>query len=524
MGWLGALALAVGCGGGSGDGGDAGGDAGSGTAGTSAADDDGGPGGDGVDESGGTTGGPAVVPIATVAELLVPFDTNNLDLEGPSTWYSQYGKTPEIVAIPNGETIDVLVQDYASAPTGSAWLLRLQRLDDDYVITHAVAAPILDRIMGLARGDDGTFYVASGAAEEEQITLEYPAPGQYRSGVVRVVRTGFDGNVAFDVDLDMARGAAGSDAELLINPMVAATSRLAFGGGKLALTHGINTDPDEAGTRHQKAVTTHLDAATGAVTKTSSIWVSHSFDQRLMHDSTSFLEMHLGDAYPRDIAFARVEPDSPTFSLFSIKGATGANNTHTRLGNFARIENDATFGFLALFASERTPSTTAIDPAVELVAGSRELGIVRVRRDFAAGDPDVGGHLDPALPDTLDVMSAEMPRSNRLRWLTDYEATTAGQSHAERPKLVPIGGDRFVVLWEHHSSAIAYDGTWAMLIDANGGELVAPVRVTGLHLPRGDDAFRLGDRAAWITGDAAAPALRLNVVDDTLAYEMIVIE
>lgn len=465
------------------------------------------------------SGEPPPMPVGTIAELLVPFDTNTMDVEGPAGWSTQYGKSPEIVAVPRGRTIDVLVQDYAMGPDGRAFVLRLEPSADDYVITAVLEPPMLDRIMGFARDPSDALYVATGVNETDTLTLEDPMPGQYRSGIVRVVKVGWDGTVQFDTDLDLARQATGEAPELLINPMVAATSRLAFGGNAVALVHGINTDTDWAiMARHQKALTTHLDATTGDVTRTSSIWVSHSFDQRMFHDGTGFVELHLGDAYPRDVVLARVEPDSGAYSLLAIKGPTGANNTFTRLGNAALVEGDPTYGYLALFATEPTPGTEG------MIAGSRELGVVRVRRDFETLDPGAGMHIDPGMPDTFDVQSGGQNRQNRLRWLTSYQAE-GGQSHAERPKLVPLGGDAYAVLWERWDAAgSTFAGTWGMVIDATGATLAEPAALTDAHLPRGDDAFPLDGEAAWITGDATARQLHVHVIDAQLAYRRIVVE
>jgi hypothetical protein len=514
------LALALACkggGGGTGEGTDdatAGDDPAEGTAGTA----------DGTADGTETeTGEPPPVPVGTIGELLVPFDTNLMDLEGPTGWSTQYGKSPEIVAVPDGRAIDVLVQDYTIAPTGHAYLLRLEPLGPDYIVTAALEPPMLDRIMGLARDTADALYVATGVAEEDTLTLEAPAPGEHRSGIVRVVKQTRDGTVQFDTDLDPAREAAGAATgeapELVINPMVAATSRLAWGAGTVALLHGINTDTDWGiMSRHQKALTTHLDSSTGAVTRTASIWVSHSFDQRLFYDGTAFVELHLGDAFPRDVVFAHVAPDSEPYSLLAIKGDTGNNNTWTRLGNAAMIEGDPTYGYLALFATE---STTAVDL---MVAGSRELGLVRVRRDFYAVPAD-GTHLDPDMPDTFDVQSGGVARQNRLRWLTSYQADTGGQSHAERPKLVALGDDTFVVLWERWDAAGAtFAGTWGMVIDATGAPLVPAAELSDSHLPRGDDAFALDGEAAWITGDSMARQLHIHVVDAQLAYRRIIVD
>jgi hypothetical protein len=220
------------------------------------------------------------------------------------------------------------------------------------------------------------------------------------------------------------------------------------------------------------------------------------------------------------VVLARVEAtgDSTPYSMLAIKGDTGNNNTWTRLGNAALIEGDPTYGYLALFATEATPATDVP------VAGSRELGLVRVRRDFYAVPAD-GTHLDPSMPDTFDVQSGGMARTNRLRWLTSYQVETGGQSHAERPKLVPLGGDTYVVLWERwDAGGTSFAGTWGMVVDAEGTALVEATHLTDSHLPRGDDAFALDGEAAWITGAAAARQLHIHVVDAQLAYRMIIVD
>ena len=139
-------------------------------------------------------------------------------------------------------------------------------------------------------------------------------------------------------------------------------------------------------------------------------------------------------------------------------------------------------------------------------------------------EPD-GTHLDPGMPDTLDVQSGGEARSNRLRWLTSYQADTAGQVHAERPKLVGLGGDTYVVLWERwEGGGGVFAGTWGMVIDAAGASLVEAAMVSDSHLPRGDDAFALDGEAAWVTGDAAAGQLHVHVVDAELGYRRIIVD
>jgi hypothetical protein len=86
---------------------------------------------------------------------------------------------------------------------------------------------------------------------------------------------------------------------------------------------------------------------------------------------------------------------------------------------------------------------------------------------------------------------------------------------------------RYVVLferWTRVGDRYAFSGTFAMLIDAEGESESEAVFVSEHHLPRGDDAFLLDGRAAWITGNREAPSLYLHLVDEHLNYERITIE
>lgn len=460
------------------------------------------------------TAPPVHIPVAGV---LKPFDGNMSDLGGPSSWGGNYGKLPEIIVASNGMELDVLAQDYDPATPWKAVLLHIQpnASGSRYFVTQALTQlPMLDRVMGLAVDAAGNRYYATAVNESALISPTYPPANTYRSNIVGVFKLDPHGTVLFGVDLDPARHAFNQHAEMIINPGTFSSARLAVGGNEVALVHGINTGPDWGiqGARHQKALSTRLDATTGAVTQTSSVWVSHSFDQRLMYDGQGIIEHHLGDAYPRYLVFGR---NNGTYPLFHIKGPVGENLTTTRLGNLALIENDPVYGYLALFAAENTPT---LDSSSR-INGPRNLAIVRVNRD--------DNSLDPSLPHTLTVDSAGEQRTNRLRWLTGY--TAASRLHAERPKLIGIGGDQYIVLWEQWLNQSSYmdtfQGVYAMLIDDAGNPLLQARLITaGHHLPRGDDAFYLNYSAAWMTGDTAASSLTIHFVDAALNYRSVTLE
>jgi hypothetical protein len=440
-----------------------------------------------------------------------PFDPNAEDRGGPTDWQTRYGKTPEIIALSAGKELDVLWRDTSVAQR--AYVVRIAPSNGGYAITRAYEVATLGRLMGFARDDsDGSYYYATGVNEDSQISPTNPPPDVYRSNIVRIVKFDTAGCVKLEVDLDKARELRGKD-EAIINPMVAASSRLAFANGRLALVHGINTDPDSGGTRHQKALTTHINAATGAVTRNSSMWVSHSFDQRLFWDGQGFVELHLGDAYPRALAFGRFTDSAGTgtYQLFRPKGATGDNTTSTELGGIAPIAA-GDFGYLVSFTTERAEA-----------ASSRDVALVRVRRNFASIKPDAGGYVDEATGTVQQVSSAGKTVTNHLRWLTEHDANT----HASRPRLVGIGGDKFVVLWERwerSGTSFQFKAVWAAVVDGSGSVVQAPKQVSTSHLSRGDDAVALDGQALFVTGNRTQKDLVLNIVDASLTTKQITLQ
>jgi hypothetical protein len=449
------------------------------------------------------------VTASTVAAIgVTPFDVDRQDLSGPNTHDSQYGKTPEIVAAPGPGYIDVVLRSNDAEEDGPrAFYLRITDTGGTLSIGQVMEVPSLGVLMGFARAADGTFYYATGVYDDD-VDANYPADDARRTNVVHVYHFDSSGHTLFDIDLDTARQDTFPNAESIVNPGVAASSRLAVNDNVVALVHGNNTNPDPNinGTRHQKALATYLDATDGTIRAASGIWMSHSFDQRYTLDGDDIIEMHLGDAYDRAIMFSRItnaDADNGT-EIYVPKGDTGANNTFTRLGDIVTTSTPGTM--LAILATERTTGT------MERVEGSRDLGLVRV----------VANELDDSFGTSFTVPFNDETATNHVLFLTNYHGTAPGVGHAERPKLIPIGSNQYIALWEHWTYVAApsgmqmFEGTYAMRIDASGAILAPAMRVSDHHLPRGDDAFAYGGGAAWITGDQQTFALTLHMVAPNL--------
>lgn len=330
----------------------------------------------------------------------------------------------------------------------------------------------------------------------------------HRPGIVKLVKFDANGCKSLEIDADNERAKADPKSQPVINPMVAATSRLAYHGGRLALLHGINVDYDpDVDARHQKALTTHFDSNTGAATLTDSMWVSHSFDQRLFWDGTGFVELHLGDAFPRSIAMGRfngTKDDTDTYHLFKPKGAEGDNNTFTRLGGITQIAT-GDLGYLVVFTTDRSTDGTAI------LNGTRDLAFLRVSRAFATMDEKGTTYVDGAA--TQEVMSSGKAATNKLTWLTDYAADAA---QADRPKVAAITGDQVVVLWERWTGTAdrqsMFGGTQGLVLGNDGMVKVMPKQIGTRHLLRGDDVVSLGAQALFVSGDGTNKKLTLNLI------------
>jgi hypothetical protein len=453
-----------------------------------------------------------------IALMGKPFDSDGDDTS-PWGWDTNYGKPPEIVALPDGESLDILWQDHSADPARNqmdpnknakkAFVVRVEKGAAGYGVTRAYQIDQLAHIMGLAKDENGNYFVATGVDEDADLTPEMPGPGMHRSGIVKLVKFDVNGCKSLEIDADDERAKADPKSQPIINPMVAATSRLAYHDGRLALLHGINVDYDpEVEARHQKALTTHFDATTGAATRTDSMWVSHSFDQRLFHDGAGFVEVHLGDAYPRAIALGRFndgKSGTKTYELFKPKGELGDNNTFTRLGGIVPIAM-GDLGYLVVFATDRDPSATT-----EILNGSRDLAFLRVSRGFATMDEEGSAFVDGAT--TQEVMSSGKGASNKLNWLTDY---TADAAQVDRPHVAAITGDQAVVLWERWTGtgdrASMFAGTQALVLGTDGTVKVMPKKVSDHHLLRGDDLVSLGAQAVFVTGDGTAKKLTLNLL------------
>lgn len=183
----------------------------------------------------------------------------------------------------------------------------------------------------------------------------------------------------------MERQRADAESEAIINPMVAASSRLVAARGQLALARGINTVPGDGNVRHQKGPDdAHRREQWGGDTNVEDLV------QPLVRPTPD-----VGRARLRGAAPGRRLPAAP--GVRTIHGSrrlrhvppVSAQGTHRRkqhvypTGGVAPIET-SDYGYMVVFTTDRSPDANAADWGT--VVGTLDLAGVRVRRDFASMD------------------------------------------------------------------------------------------------------------------------------------------
>ncbi len=233
-------------------------------------------------------------------------------------------------------------------------------------------------------------------------------------------------------------------------PFEAGSCRIAMDGQYMIIRtcHKIYIMDD--GLRHQTNVTIEVDTKTMTVTDSCTEvtynevgYVSHSFNQFVEIEDHKIVSVDHGDAFPRSICLMQFPTDvttgifMPTYydpvtiiDAFTLKGATGQNKTGASIGGFA------------------------ISSSHYLIAGTS------VKQDKNWSDNKTRNIFIAAVNKTS-------PATPKPIWITDLPED--GSYGLSTPQLVPIGSDRFLLLWAGKSSSSAADGkVYYCLLNADG--------------------------------------------------------
>jgi hypothetical protein len=417
-------------------------------------------------------------------------------------------RSPEILSAATRSDLCVfwIDQDSKRGKSAKGYFQEVRKERDAFAVRRTFEVGLLQSLMGFTMDEQGNFYMATGIVEEGK---DFPKPPVYRSDVIHILKISPQGKPLLKIDVQKEMEKNNPKTTIIQEPMTHgwSSSRLAYGNGTLHLVFGVSWTNG-----HQGACAAQFDAATGKVVREGSIYCSHTLDQRVVWDGTGFLEMQMGDAYPRAFVIGRYfrEKGTGSYELFNPK--TGGQQ-HSFSGSLAATP-DPQFAYLANFAVEKSPDAE----------GYHELAVVRVKNKFESmnGDPVTKPYLDPSFP-AQRVTVENTPCTNYVKWMTD---ASKDRMHVVKPKLVRVDLNRYVMLWEKWSgepgdrvNGRGYQGTYGMVIDSAVKVIKPEKKLSDVQLVTSDDGVFLEGKAVFVSGSAGNKSLLISRIDKDLNFE-----
>jgi hypothetical protein len=300
--------------------------------------------------------------------------------------------------------------------------------------------------------------------------------------------------------------------------------RLTCTGGRLCVIYGRGMDNG-----HQGSIVVTYATSNLALVRNHGQNSSHSFDSRVVPDGTDFINLSLGDNYPRGLVLHKVRPTSmPGKVIYTYKTAhypdglaSNDNKTYTELGDLVASPE----GYGAIFSSEAGTDNAQATGAMN---EARNVGYLLVSRSF-----ETIAQTEYIVPPSMILSpGADSPlfgfhdfggryvrqQYRGVRWLTTY--TDKNTENASRPKMIVLANGR-LILWEKWTPS-SYVSTQGTLIDALGNPLVDTTELAGLRLSDGDSAVRSDDRVHGITSNGRELEWSILETDKPLHRNMVV--
>ncbi len=262
---------------------------------------------------------------------------------------------------------------------------------------------------------------------------------KYTSEGDLVKTTGFVGNLS---------SVAGTRTQ---NPFCYGNCSIAINNGVLVCSYARQMYNGHQGKDVIAVKTSNMSKAYDNLSSTP--WVSHSFDQRVIWYSKakSWLFVDQGDAYPRSFVADLLNINSlkaTRNTILTFKGENGDNMTNAQLGGVAE---------------------TASGVMVVGAAGKNGAQDAKQQLFVTVFDPTKSGSI-------------------KISWLTDNAVV--------EPQLVSIGNGKFVVLWEEHGKTVT---AYYMVLDDNGKKLVDRTSLGNIRLHDNEDPVLEGNVVHWVS-------------------------
>lgn len=404
----------------------------------------------------------------------------------PATPVANFGTQSQITAIANDDgSLDVAWLDYTNGK-GRPWAVNSA---SPIYITHidaALGTAVTKstginsyKLLGFTKDAAGAFYVAYNKDHAFKSTTD-GNQNKVNGNELHVVKlTGDNNDKAWDTLIFGDKD--NNQEETLGDPGGASSGVLGYDAmnQKLVIYVGHSMMWDTV--RHQAGFLRLLNPSSGAVQNPAGNdiihfgagwWYSHNFNQRLIVDGGNYYVLAHGDAYSRQLGFARWSPakyasnNATDFdeSYFKIAGNTGDNKTDSQTGQFVKMPDGK---FLIVHTTSQGRS-------------ARDVRLV-----FASGTDG------KAQGDAV--------------WLT----TNQGTNQATMPK-VELFGDKVLVTYAVWDSSKGHQLTWyAAVLDTTLKTIVAPKALAaGVEFVDAAPLFRFKGgpnqgQVGWVSGNAS---------------------
>jgi hypothetical protein len=427
---------------------------------------------------------------ASLPAGLVPADLDDDERAGP--WVPTLYEEPLFPAATDGRRVDVAFSD--PADPSAAILVRGEWSDEGFVLSDTVRLRSLGRVLGVARDDEGQAYLATAVRDDPAAQDASGWPTSARADIVDLQRIDPRGRVVWRVDLDLARREFDPLSRPIVLPNASGAPKVIAGRGQVLVQLDGVEDPSSGALIPTVPITSAVDGATGEVVWTELGAERDVVDRRTILDGDRFVSIELSLAGPRAIGVQHPLARRPTAPVFWLIGESGEPDTWARLGGVAAVDLELydPWGYLVAFVAEDRPWPGAPRPGIRQVASMRvDKSFFRFGGSNMAAT-DAGVHLSWA--ESEGVLHQNFPT-----WFTGFDVESG--LHAERPRIAPIGCDRFLVLWEQwRSEQREFNGLFGAVLNGAGGRLGVGGRVGDHRLPI-DDLITVGGSAVWFTGD-----------------------
>ena len=356
--------------------------------------------------------------------------------------------------------------------------------------THMDIPNALPLLAGFTKDAEGNRYLMVGKGEE---VVASQKPRLRRKNILNILKipTGTQ-SVQLFVDLNQEayyeQWGIYNPLKAMPAPQWSTRSQLVYGNGVLTASFAHNI-PGADGYVHETGCILAVNTAGKSVYRKGG--AMHCGDLQTIYDGRDFVQ---AQAHERGIVLSKLSPDSNGQMSWSDHKLVFKNEHHELLlGGLVQTPS----GYLVVFSHPNF----GVNPENGL-----PVWFVSIPKNFESLP-------NWRWPNKAEVYSNEV-RSFKLA----MPPQNAGRRDSyERPRVAPMGNQRYAVLWEYLING-EYQNTYAIIVDQYGQALGNVQQISDSRIHNSNNAFQFpsSGKVGWISGDATSASLILHTLDQNL--------